>query len=241
MEELTERIELYLKGELSEEERVSFEIEIQKNKELANSVRLQQKATELLEAKAWLATKEKVTQLNNKRRKREKRTLFLRVAAVFIGVGLLSISYIINQLSNENLHAQYFTTYPDRVSVMGDNNSELEKIMTLYNQQQYSKAAEAFKLLRESGGESGLSVLYEAISLQKTNEGSIAVELLTNHELKELSLKEVFAWQLILAHLSIGNDEKSLELLNEYEAHGYTYQSEKTKLLKEDLLSIWKF
>ena len=240
MDKQTERIDLYLTGKLSEKERVDFELAIENDEALASSVRLQQKATELLEAGAWLSTKERITELNSEKRESSSVRLFLRLAAVFIGLVFLGLGYKSYQLTDQQLHAEYFTAYPDRISVMGGSDPELGMLMNLYNQEQYTEAVNAFKKYRQKGKGNDLLVLYETISLQKIGNGSAAVELMLNHSIQEESLREVFAWQLIMAHLSIGNNKEALELVNEYDELEYDYQRENVRSLKEDLTSFWK-
>ena len=239
MEELTERIELYLAKQLSTEDARLFEEEMRRDEVLPRKVKLQQKATELLEASAWLTTKEKVKQLNQNDSKTKKKGLWFRVAAIFIGIIVLG-TFLNNRLSDQNLYDKYALVYPDRISVMGEEQKSITQVMEYYNQGEYELALELFRDLRESENGSDLLVVYESISLQKSGRAIESIELIESYQQKGQLLEEVIAWNLIMSYLEVKKGNIAYELLLEYESKGYSYQNESAKLLKDDLESFWR-
>jgi hypothetical protein len=238
MEDLTERIDLYLKNQLSNEEKIEFEDLILKNDDLAEEVKLQRKITELLEADAWLQTKNKVTAMNKKRV--GSLSTFLKIAAVFIGLVVSSYLFINYQYSNFALYSEYATPYPDRITTMGDADKEVAKAMKFYNKREYKQAAQTFKMLRETNAPSEETLLYEVISLTEIKQAEKASNLLKEYTDLPNRLEEAFTWQEIMVSLAKNDGEEAYQLLEAYLETDYQYKRQKAQTLKADLESFWR-
>lgn len=238
MEELTGRIDLYLKNQLSKEERSKFEEQMKKDDSLREEVRLQQKMIELLEADAWLKTKEKIEGLN--RPKRNSNIIFLRVAAVFIGIVLCSYFILNRQYSDAVLYSDYATPYPDRITTMGGVSPDVKNAMELYNTQSYKAAAVVFEKLRLGREGNEELFLYEVIALTESEQVTKAILLLEDYSEFSENLIEAFAWQKIMVHLANNDGETARKLLEEYLKKGSQYQRQKAEELEEDLNSFWR-
>jgi len=241
MEKRTAQIDAYLSGSMTPEELKTFEQELETNSELKQEVDLQRKTFALLEAAAFLETKEKVRALNQQKSGSSIGGALLKVAAVLLVLMIPTYFILNNQFNNEHLFAEYSEPYPDRITTMGTSDDELvSEAMDLYNKKKYAEAAKRFETIRLSISENENIVLYEAVSLTYSDQAKKAVSLLEvsleNNPSNFISLE----WQLILSYLANEQGEKAKTELEKFLKHNDGYQQEKAEALLEDLTSFWR-
>ncbi len=242
MEERTAKIDAYLSDSMTSEERLSFEEELSANEGLRKEVELQRKTFALLEAAAYIDTKNKVAALN--RQKSSGGSIggtLLKVAAAALVLLIPTYFILNNQYNDAHLFAEYSEPYPDRVTTMGSSeNDQLNEAMNAYNKKEYAKAAKLFKAIRLNGTKNENVLLYEAVSLTYSNQAKEAIKLLSERKKNEPKNRIALDWQLILSLLADNQGEEANEELTKFLQHNEGYQQEKAEALQKDLNRIWR-
>ncbi len=242
MEERTAKIDAYLSDSMTSEERLSFEEELSANEDLRKEVELQRKTFALLEAAAYIDTKNKVAALN--RQKSSGGSIggtLLKVAAAALVLLIPTYFILNNQYNDAHLFAEYSEPYPDRVTTMGSSeNDKLNEAMNAYNKKEYAKAAKLFKAIRLNGTKNENVLLYEAVSLTYSNQAKEAIKLLSERKKNEPKNRIALDWQLILSLLADNQGKEANEELKKFLQHNEGYQQEKAEALQKDLNRIWR-
>lgn len=240
MEERTAQIDAYLSDSMTSEEKKAFEQELKTNSELKNEVELQRKTFALLEAAAYIETKDKIRAINQKSGGSIGGTL-LKVAAVLLVLLIPTYFILNNQFNDQHLFADYAQPYPDRITTMGLSDQDyVSEAMEAYNSEEYAKAAKLFKKVRLSGIKYDQIALYEAVSLTYSGQARVAVELLEKKMDKESQNYTSLEWQLILSLLASDQGDKAKTQLKKFLKHNDGYQQEKAESLLKDLNRIWR-
>ena len=242
MEERTAQIDAYLSDAMTSEEKKAFELALETDPELGKEVILQKKTFALLEAAAFIETKDKIRALNQKKSSGSSfGGTLLKVAAVLLVLVIPTYFILNNQFNDAHLYADYSEPYPDRITTMGaSDETKLTEAMSAYNKEEYASAAKLFKSIRLDGTENANVVLYEAVSLTYSDQAKKAIDLL------EISMKPKSAnfvsleWQLVLSLLANNQGEEAKKVLDKFLKHNDGYQQEKAKELEKDLNRIWR-
>lgn len=242
MEERTARIDAYLSDSMTSEDRSAFEKELDINEELRKEVALQRKTFSLLEAAAYIETKNKVSALNQQKSSGNSiGGTLLKVAAVLLVLIIPTYFILNNQYNDAHLFAEYSEPYPDRITTMGSSEDEaLTKAMNAYNKEEYAEAAKLFHAIRLKGTTNENILLYEAVSLTYSGQAEKAINLLSEARKTVPSNQTSLDWQLILSLLANNEGEKAKEKLAEFLQHNDGYQQEKAEALHKDLNRIWR-
>jgi hypothetical protein len=241
MEERTARIDAYLSDSMSSEERKDFEQQLESDTALKQEVELQRKTFALLEAAAFIETKERVRAINQQKSSGSIGGTLLKVAAVLLVLLIPTYFILNNQFNDEHLFAEYSEPYPDRITTMGSSErSELNKAMSAYNREDYAEAARLFKVVRLKGTNNENVVLYEAVSLTYSDQAIEAIKLLSDRKKNEPKNQLSLDWQLILSLLANNEGDKAKAELEEFLKHNKGYQQEKAEALQKDLNRIWR-
>jgi hypothetical protein len=242
MEERTAQIDDYLSDALTSEEKIAFELALENDPELQGEVTLQKKTFALLEAAAFIETKDKIRALNQ--RKSSGSSIggtLLKVAAVLLVLVIPTYFILNNQFNDEHLFADYSEPYPDRITTMGaSDETKLTEAMSAYNKEEYASAAKLFKSIRLDGTENTNVALYEAVSLTYSNQAKKAIDLLEN-SMKPNSANFIsLEWQMVLSLLANNQGDEAKIVLGKFMKHNDGYQQEKAKKLQKDLNRIWR-
>lgn len=241
MEERTVKIDAYLSDSMSSEEKKAFEQELETDAELKQEVELQRKTFALLEAAAYIETKDKIRAMNQRKSSGSIGGTLLKVAAVLLVLLIPTYFILNNQYNDQNLFADYAEPYPDRITTMGVSDQDyVTEAMSAYNKEKYSEAAILFKKARLDGTEYDLLVLYEAVSLTNSDQAKKAVELLEIEMKNESSNFVALEWQLILSLLANDQGDEAEEQLEKFLKHNDGYQQEKAEALQKDLNRFWR-
>lgn len=241
MEERTTKIDAYLSDSMTSEERKSFEQELETNADLKKEVELQRKTFALLEAAAFIETKDKIRALNQQKSSGSIGGTLLKVAAVLLILLIPTYFILNNQFSDENLYADYAEPYPDRITTMGTSeDDQISKAMSFYNKKDYMQAAQLFSAIRINGTTNENIILYEAVSLTYSDQAQRAVILLSSAVKNEPKNQTSLDWQLILSLLANNEGDKAKKNLEEFLKRNEGYQQEKAEALLKDLNRIWR-
>ncbi|MFK7784848.1 MAG: hypothetical protein AB8B56_07025 [Crocinitomicaceae bacterium] len=242
MEERTAKIDAYLSDSMTSEERKAFEQMLATDAELKKEVELQRKTFNLLEAAAFIETKDKIRAMNERSSGGSSfGGTLLKVAAVILVLLIPTYFILNNQFNDEHLFADYAEPYPDRITTMGSSeDEELSKAMSTYNKEDYENAAKLFKAIRINGTTNENVILYEAVSLTYSDQAKEAVKLLSISVKNEPDNQISLDWQLILSLLANNEGDKAKTNLEEFLKHNNGYQQEKAEALLKDLNRIWR-
>ncbi|MDG1333878.1 MAG: hypothetical protein P8P74_16190 [Crocinitomicaceae bacterium] len=241
MDERTAKIDAYLSDSMSSEEKKAFEQQLETDVELKTEVELQRKTFALLEAAAYIETKDKIHAMNEKKSGGSFGGTLLKVAAVLLVLIVPSYFILNNQFNDQHLFADYSEPYPDRVTTMGVSDQDyVTEAMSAYNKEKYDEAAKLLKKARLSGTEYDLLVLYEAVSLTNSDQAKKAIELLEIEMKNESSNFVSLEWQLILSLLANDQGDEAEAQLEKFLKHNDGYQQEKAEALQKDLNRIWR-
>jgi len=240
-----ENIEAYIKKKLPDKKVKEFDALLEEDAELADTIESMKTgiyATEII-GREELKRKLKMIHKNMKHKKTVL-NIFLKIAAVFIGISIISIltwySISINQNYN-NLYASNFEPYTNLLTIKGKTqNIEVQALMNnaMYNYDlhNYDKANDIFDKLLIYKQDNDTILFYYGISKLAANEVEDAITLFNQLMKKENSLFFRFGhvkWYLSLAYLSNAGklqesnlpDNKAIESLNE------------SKLLLKDIIN----
>lgn len=241
MEERTTQIDAYLSDSMSSEEKKAFEQRLETDTDLKKEVELQRKTFALLEAAAYIETKDKIRAMNQQQPSGSIGGTLLKVAAVLLVLLIPTYFILNNQFNDQHLFADYAEPYPDRITTMGaSDDSKLSEAMSAYNKEDYKQAGKLFEAIRLKGTTNENVILYEAVSLTYSDQADKAVELLWNKKKNEPKNQISLDWQLILSLLANNQGDEAKEQLEEFLKHNDGYQQEKAEALQEDLNRIWR-
>ena len=203
----SERIERYLREQMSPEENDAFLNDLQNDKELreeAQMMALMIQGMKEEQARQDAETKEKVLAANNSVKRPAAMIRRLRwplsIAAMFILIFGVALLWNNKQSDTEALFNEYYTPYPAQGtprSPFGTDSEVKEKLVTLFNQ--VGTAEDISPVIKE------LQAIYDSIDSEY--EYSIYVDDV--------------AWYLALAYLKDDKPEKAKELLKPLAAKGH--------------------
>ncbi len=153
MEQHWEHIEKYLAGELSEEEKLNFEKEMEANQHLAEEVELIKNMKGGIRLYGNTKLKEKLDEIHQKTVNKPVSVFNIRrVVAIAASVAFLILAYGLWQWNfggsntTENLYAEYHQPYDWDFNQRGGQDNDLASLFELYQQEDYNSfIAEAEK------------------------------------------------------------------------------------------------
>jgi len=245
-QEMFERIESYLEGILSVEERLAFEKELGENAVLKEEYLLQKDTHALLNLHGQLSHKEKLKVLDQELELETKtisirkplwRDSWFQMAAVILL--LISSSYFwINQQYNQNqLLQSAFQPYDDILTGRGAP-SPMQAAMQAYNQGKHDQAVAGFTKILKEEPQNIDARFYLGVSLLASGKASEAEPYL-EEAAKSAKYSEPGRWYKTLACFeSLEPDQCLHELGLLASENGHPYQ-EKAEVLYEKLNSFW--
>ena len=241
-----DRIEKYLKGEMSDMEKEKFETEIKANPELQKEVNLVKDVDVFLSDQEELKFREKInTIVANERLHYKKRSIilnsntFIRAASVLLIIGLAAYCFIIiNQNKYEKLFEKYYTSYEYTEIYRSENNqdvenSRLQQALILYNNNEYNKAIELFNIEIQSNNKNTIVNFLTAIcyiELEEIDKAISQLERLTNEE--NTLFDETIKWYLSLCYIKIEDKDKADMVLNTLGSYDNFYSEKANQILK---------
>lgn len=241
--DIFETIELYLKGGLRGKALEEFNAKLKSDKEFAEKVENIKAGIMSIELNGRFELKNKLEKIHKEViTNKTSYNFILKIAAIFVGLILLSSPFIyhnfFNKTDNEQLFASYFKTYPDIISQRSSEmpaNIMLEEAMSYYKNEEYENAIVLFNELLDYEYKDNIYLrFYCGISYLGIGNIDQAREIFRNLSNDTNSkLYYQVKWYLALSYLKNGNNESAEELLKEViENKGYNQKNAK-KLLKK--------
>lgn len=248
---LEEKIDAYLNGRLSEADQIAFESEIAQDPQLADEVRLQQEAQQLLLADRQRAFKTQLQSIAAQQKPQLTAQLeeapvvalwqrnWVRIAAaVAILIGLSFIFWPSGKAqSYPQMADAYFEPYPDRLQIRGDDSTDLvQEALLAYNRQDYAEAVRMLQALQPEDEHYLLGRLYHANAHLAMKQPAPAIEILAElHQIKQSAISEITAWYLALAYLQADQAAQAKVILEEISQDEASIYGERAK----EILASW--
>ena len=246
------RIEAYLAEQMTKEEQLAFEKEIESDASLAEEVNLQRDTHAILNLNNQVAWKEKLKVLDAKietemvsEKKVQRIPLwsrtYMRAAAVILLLITSGYFFIRSSYNDQHLIGQAFDPYPDILTVKGGEDTEdiLPQAMAVYNQKNYQTAIPMFQqLLSDKLHEEDVR-FYLANALMATNQPAEALPLLDETVSLNTKYNEVAPWLAALACLQAEITDACMQRL-EAIANSESFYAAQAKDLLSKLDSPWR-
>ena len=238
-----ELIEAYLEGKLTGEELKAFEKRTESDSDFASLVQDYSIAIKSIEEFGKQKLKNRLRKIHFEEitnKTRFGRRELLKLAAVFIGLLIVSGPFLYNYLSGgsnyQNLYADNFALYPDILSQRSENgNLMLDEAMSYYKNRDFENASVLFQKLDSQNLSMGNAIkLYSGISYlgaEKTDEAEIIFRNIINE--KENPFAGQANWYLALLTIKRENPEDAKILLAEIIQNKSYNHAKATKLLDE--------
>ena len=243
MDDKIGKIEKYLSGEMSLQEKLEFEDLIQTDPILKQEFDLRNEINQAILEEDVMDLRNSLDQIYKSTRNRKIKFLNPFVinvaAAVIIILIVVSGIFIYNKsLNNDQLYNKFYTKYPS-VSIsrsLSDNDSQklVQKAFLLYDKNDFKNASILFNKLLENDQSNYKDMFYLAICEQEQNNLKTSEKYL-NILIKE---KDQFYWEqahwyLALNYIKLGDRSKAKEILKVIVKENMSNKEEAKKLLKK--------
>lgn len=233
-----EYLEAYLDQALTAGEKNELENDLQADVELKAELDRHQQTRQLVHQMAVEETRTKVGKAFRKSQanKRNIARPFLRIAAGVAIILALGLGYLLTQqpANPQELAANHFEPFPDRLTTMGAESDALGEAMNAYNQGDYAKASDLLQQIPGDHPQQELVGLYMGIAAIQTGNEQQAISLLSQLQENSANYREVASWYLALTYLQQGEEEKARPLLQAL-ADADAYQASNAQELLDSL------
>ncbi len=234
-QDIFERIERYMQGEMTEQEKSAFEAEIATNPDLQREMEKHKELVDALKDQEILDFRRKIQTIEGKE-KAQARSLRKRLmrfaAAIVLIIGLTAVIWYTFRADTKNLYENYFTAYPVESQIRGSEVEGISNALDLYKDGEYEEAIPGLEQMLMKEPENGLLKIYLGNSLMEFNEMRKAVGLFTEFN-SEMAYYEEARWYLALAYLKMDQKESSKSVLKEIIEYDGIYKDKAESLLIE--------
>ncbi|MEQ8705070.1 MAG: hypothetical protein RIC19_14185 [Phaeodactylibacter sp.] len=234
-----EDIEAYLAEEQTEEERRSFEADLEEDVRLQEAVKKHRLAHQLTSAYVAERTRGQVAEVfNAHRRQKSGRVIPMgrwAAAAAAVLVLLVAGYWMISspQQSAPALVTSYFEPYPDRVTTMGSEADALTEAMAAYNAGRYEEALTLFGALPQGSLQMELLNLYTGTAALQAGQMDLAEQALAQTARSATAYAPAGQWYLALTYLQQEKTALAKPLLEELRQGGAYKQKSAAELLDQ--------
>jgi len=229
---------------MTESERQWFIKEMEYNPDLKFEVELRKKSDEILKKQSVMSLRIKLSELEDKRRQREKaavvkRMVSLKYVAAFAGVVLITslILFSGKTLTSEEIVSQFYQAYEApsvQRSSSTDTNSDYILGLKYYNAQDYRSAASQFaKVLEKNPNDMKTHLLSGVSKMEEKKYNDAKRSFTTVIDDKDNLFIESAKWYLALCYLKTEENTKASELLVSIRKEGGLYSREAKKILRK--------
>lgn len=224
-------IERYFEDNLTPQEKLDFDHLMETDPSFSEEVSFERntKAAVTLEARKELKTK--LQALESENNKKSNRKTWLSIAAMILVLLGVSMFFLNQNPTADQLYADYFEPYPNTVApIVRDASQESEEIdaFAAYEQGDYKEAAARFQALSETSDEEYLS-FYRAISFMELDQMKEAEQIFTSTTWSS-DYNEKAKWYLAMNYIQQNKITQAKVLLSEI-VKDQSYKHEKAEKL----------
>lgn len=240
----TRIIENYLDGELSDEELLRFNNELNTNKQLGEELQFHKDIYEAISREDEMELRRKLGNIVSEYDKRKinipKKTLSYVLAAsvaIMILAGCLYMALMPGMLADQRLFSMYYEPYEKAGNIRSASdalNDALEIGMNKYDNKNYQEAEEIFKNILVHDGKNMLVRLYAGICHLELENYDKAVESfnIIIDDGDNLFVENA-EWYLALGYLKNSKTEKAKAQLEKIVTENGFYKEKSTEILKK--------
>jgi len=235
----SDRIEKYLLGKMTDEERASFENELKGDHKLsAETKQMMQRIKR--EKKEFSQDLDSEFHKENKKinsasdRKTTRTGVITGIVAV---MSLVAVIYLYNFLPNPDLkhiYATYFRPYPVVSEQITPLKAINEAAFSFYESEDYSRALGEFQKILKSGSEDASILLYAGISSLQLNQAESAIRYFSQIlDSPESPFTRPAIWYTALAYFYVGEIKNAVSYLQMLLKDDDQYSSDAKEILRK--------
>ncbi len=237
-------IERYNAGDMSENEKIRFEKELEGNKKLQYEVNLSRKTDEILKNQSVVSLRRKLQEIESRRTvnvpvRTRKLPVYIRyaaIAAILIAVGSITLFTGRNMTGDEIIDRYYKAYEPPTVSRSGvaAANNDFTLALQYYNTRNYEKAVALFNKILKSNPRDMQTALLNGVSNFEDKrypdaKESFATVINDNNNLFIESAK----WYLALCYVKTDEKDKAIRQLEMIKNEGGIYKNDAKKIIRK--------
>lgn len=245
-----EEIDQYLRDELSEDERLSFESELSNNPDLAAELKLHAEIDSAISETDILNLRAKLGVINKEitREKGTERSFVARFPNMRVAIGTVAASLILiisvagliskhKSVSEAELYTQYYKPY-EAAGIFRSGNEDMDDKVSLalneFNSENYQSALTIFNQILSVDQDNAVGYFYSGMAYQETNQYNEAVESYQKvAELKNNLFVEQAEWYTGLCYLRMEDKKKAYDKFKKIaESKGY-YSEQASAILRK--------
>ncbi|MGK7397261.1 MAG: tetratricopeptide repeat protein [Candidatus Cyclobacteriaceae bacterium M3_2C_046] len=245
-DQLIDKIERYLNGEMDRSEKETFEAALQNDKSLAESVTLHQETmhginqffAHQLKQSLQKAEKDLADQPDDQRLGgRGKKMYWWMGLAASLLVGIVLIFLFNQKPVHQEIFATYYRPYLNLVSPLERSGESAEEFnqdpFKLYESGDFEQAIDLFEKLKNEGTVGNEHLFYLGLSYLETDQVDEAVEnLLLVAQRNEGFLANPSQWYLALAYVKAEQLQAAQEAFEELAGYSNEYQDQAKEILE---------
>ena len=217
-----ERLEKYLRDNMSPPERTQFEEDLENNPELSEALSLQRDLMMGIKMHFDDRLKEAFNKIDLESEKKgdagktQMRTLWKWAASAAVGLTLVGVFYFMNtQDRNQRLFSAYYADFPNIIErTQRDAESPIEDAFTYFQNKQWHEASEAFEALQTEQPTTFYPKFYQALSLLNLDQPEKAIPLFESViQSTDTRFTDPARWYLSLAYLKMDDEEQAIRTL----------------------------
>ncbi len=210
-----ELIDKYFENTLTERERIQFDAWLTTDAAFREDFEFQKSLKHAIAANERQKLKQQLREIDLFEKQSSKKNLYLSIAALLVVFLAVSVFFLLDQKSEQQLYAEFFQAYPNVIEV-NTRTAQVSRATNVafqaYENENYEKALEAFSNLNETDqalyGNFYRGVCY--LALQKPDP---AIRLLNiAQRSKNTQIAKSAVWYQALAYLQ-GNNAQSARVL----------------------------
>jgi tetratricopeptide (TPR) repeat protein len=232
-----ERIEQYLAGALTKEEQLSFENQLQDDRELKQELTKHHQAHQVVNLYAREQIKQRVKSIQVSRSQSAAPTMLYRLAAAVVLVALTVGGYLVTyqNYSDAAIAGIHFEPYPNRLTTMGELKDEsFFEAMTYYDQGDYQNALSSFALVESGSEHYEAAQLYLGIAHYSLDQYDQAVKIFQVLAPSSGAYAEAANWYLALSYLQLQQHQNATPILRQIAAAD-AYKAEQAREILDKL------
>ncbi len=235
-EELFETIELYLGGNLKDQELRDFQEKLREDEELRKEVEIHRELNEAFSPSDEKSLRDTLQEISSEVELSEEtpRGGSFRVWPIAASIALLAVAafFLINIFfSTPSGFDEFYSPYPAKSITRGTSGGPQSEANIQYSQGNYAQAAILFAEAVDSDPEQTELYIYLGVSYLEVNDYAAAIESLSQIDINE-KFGDDAAWYLAMTYLKTDMPEKAREQLEKIIAVQSKHTSNASRLLE---------
>ncbi len=236
---LFEQIEKYLQGDMTKEESLAFENEMQHNETLRDMTHQTKQAMEAIYISSMKEKLKSIDEKLNIERGKTKQYTIVKwavAASIVIAVSVFTVVKLsAPETESTAIYAQLYSKDPGMPTLMDQSfNFEFDDAMIDFKLGEYSNAIQKFLVLNRDEPGKDEVILYLGLSYMESGEHKKLLELWEGWSPQDVAIRQKFEWYHALNLLKLDEKTEAMDLLvniSTIEDHAYNTEAKKALVL----------